>query len=114
MEIEQLREFFEEHDFRFDSFKDSTGTEFIEMETWTEGGVNMIIYLEPPNPEEFFKYVEDFNMDEEIDLHREMKGYKKAFTISESVKDFTKYKKRLNKVSKELKTKMKELSSEKI
>lgn len=64
-----------------------------ELETWTDGGVNMIFYLDTSDKvSEFSSIVNNFDVDEEIDLHREDKRYQKAFTISESVEDFEGFK----------------------
>lgn len=62
-----------------------------EIESWTNRGVNMIIFLNPFTVEEFIDYVNDFDVDEEIDLHRQNEQYKKDFTIRESVTDFEQY-----------------------
>ena len=68
------------------------GKQCAEIESWTYGGVDMIIYLEPFIKEEFIKFVDEyFDIDEEIELHRQDERYKQAFTISQSVKDFEKY-----------------------
>ena len=71
-----------------------------EIETFTNGGVNMIHYLETFTPQTFIGMVDDFDVDEEIDLHREGESYRKAFTIRESLKDFEAYHKHLKKVAK--------------
>ena len=67
----------------------------IELETWTNGGVNMLIYLDTTSEEtitqQFRNYVDNFDIDEEIDLHRQSKDYKDMFTITESVDDFRDY-----------------------
>ena len=76
--------------------------ECAEIDTHTEGGVNMIYALIPFNCEEFIEYAQDFNIDEEIDIHRKMKGYKEAFTIRESLADFEKYSKLINRIAKQL------------
>ena len=64
----------------------------VELETWTSGGVNMIITLLKDSDEtlieQFGEYVENFDTDEEIDVHRQDQRYKNAFTISQSVHDF--------------------------
>ena len=73
-----------------------------EVETWTEGGVNMVPALMPFTAEKFKEYVNGFSVDEEIDLHREGDLYKRNFTISESLKDFTNFHKRLKQVAKKL------------
>lgn len=78
----------------FDVHEDDTT---IELESWTNGGVNMIIYI---NKKDHFgndyltqlkEFVDNFNIDEEIDLHRESEQYCNDFTITESVEDFTEY-----------------------
>lgn len=71
-----------------------------EMETWTDGGVNMIVYLENEKGllEDFKDYVKYFDIEEEIDLYREEKDYKSAFTLKQSLKDFEDYLKWLNKI----------------
>lgn len=72
----------------------------IEMETWTDGGVNMIVCLEDEKGliESFKDYVEYFDVEEEIDLHRQGESYKKAFTLRQSLDDFEDYLKWLNKI----------------
>ena len=62
----------------------------LEMETWTDGGVNMIVCLEDEKGliESFKDYVEYFDVEEEIDLHRQGESYKKAFTLRQSLDDF--------------------------
>lgn len=72
----------------------------IEMETWTDGGVNMIVCLENDKGllENFKDYVENFDVEEEIDLHREGESYKRAFTLRQSLNDFEDYIKWLNKI----------------
>ena len=86
---ETLRDFFEENSFRVHM---EEGSESAEIETWTKGGVNMIFYLEPFTVEEFKERVENFDIDEEIELHREDVRYRKAFTITQSVADFQAFK----------------------
>ena len=72
----------------------------LEMETWTDGGVNMIVCLEDEKGliENFKDYVEYFDVEEEIDLHRQGESYKKAFTLRQSLDDFEDYLKWLNKI----------------
>lgn len=72
----------------------------IEMETWTDGGVNMIVCLENDKGllENFKDYVENFDVEEEIDLYREGESYKRAFTLRQSLDDFEDYLKWLNKI----------------
>ena len=65
----------------------------IELETWTNGGVNMFIYLNKNEDitQQFRKYIENFDIDEEIEIHRQNTDYKNAFSITESVDDFRDY-----------------------
>jgi hypothetical protein len=51
----------------------------------------MIITLNPFTVDGFAEYVESFDVDDEIDLHRQDKRYREAFRITQSVDDFTKY-----------------------
>lgn len=62
----------------------------LELEQWTNGGVDMIIYFDKNQDiiEELEKYVDNFDIDEEIDLYRENKDYRENFTIRESLEDF--------------------------
>ena len=64
-----------------------------ELETWTNGGVNMFIYLNKNEDitKQFREYVENFDIDEEIEIHRQDDRYKNAFSITDSVDDFRDY-----------------------
>ena len=63
-----------------------------ELEQWTDGGVDMIIYIDGTDKktvtEQFIEYVENFDIDEEIDIYRQDKSYREVFTISRSLHDF--------------------------
>jgi hypothetical protein len=87
MTTKKLQEFFENQDFNVHLYEQD-GVQCAEVEKWTDGGVDMIINLNPFTKEEFIGYVNDFNVDEEIESHRQDPAYKKAFTISEGLKDF--------------------------
>lgn len=105
MTTEKLQAFFEEQGFNVYLFEQDN-KQCAEVEKWTDGGVDMVICLQPFKKEEFVKYVEEeFDMDEVIDLHRQGDDYKKLFTITESVKDFTDFHNHL----KEVVVKLKEL-----
>lgn len=60
------------------------------IEAWTDGGVDMYIYIEPnKNIIEVLKeYISNFDIDEEIEIYRQDQNYKQNFTIRESLKDF--------------------------
>lgn len=86
----KLIDFFEEEGFQVYVEK-----EFAEIEKWTDGGVDMVITLYPFSKEKFIEYVNDFNVDEQIDFYREGELYRKNFTVSQSLKDFRDFKKSL-------------------
>lgn len=77
-----------------------------ELNTYTERGVNQILFLDfryteknPQNPNDLFKIlsdrINDIDIDEEIDIHRQMPDYKKTFSIQESLEDFKEWKEKL-------------------
>lgn len=79
-----------------------------EIEDWTAGGVDMIHFIDLRgkdinNPEDWKDEISaiaaDFDVDEEIDLHRESERYRKAFTISASVHDFEAWEERLRQLA---------------
>jgi len=76
-----------------------------EIETWTDKGVNMIVYIDKNESliSGLEKYLNDFDIDEEIDLHRQDQRYKDHFTIKESLKDFEGFVSDLESLIKELK-----------
>jgi 5,10-methenyltetrahydromethanopterin hydrogenase len=88
MKTNKLIKFFENEGFSVHLFEQDK-KQCAELEVWTNGGVDMIIVLNPITEKEFINYVDNFEVDEEIDLHRQDERYKNAFSISESVKDFT-------------------------
>ena len=88
MTTKKLKKFFEDNNFSVYLFKQD-GKQCAEIESFTDGGVDMIITLQTFIKEEFFDYVDDFDVDELIDLHRQDKSYRANFTISQSLKDFT-------------------------
>lgn len=88
----------------------------IEIETWTNGGVNMIhsiyffedyqdLYDKDNINKKLQEIYENFSIDDEIDLHRQNDSYKNNFSISQSLEDFTEYQTRLKDLSKNFVTK---------
>ena len=102
MTSNKLRDFFENEDFLVHPFEQD-GQQCAEVEKWTDGGVDMIITLIPFTKDEFISYVDDFDIDEEIDFHRQDKQYKAVFTISQSMADFTEFHDMLKEVAEKLK-----------
>ena len=64
----------------------------LELESCTNGGVNMLIGIDKDSDYDLLaqleQFVENFDIDEEIDIHREDENYKRKFTIRESINDF--------------------------
>lgn len=90
MKPNKLKDFFKEQGFNVNLFEQE-GVQCADIEKRTDGGVDMIICLQPFTKEEFLLYVDDFDVDEVIDLHRQSNNYKSYFTIAESLKDFTNF-----------------------
>lgn len=65
-----------------------------ELETWTNEGVDMIITIEKNGDtllEQLKEYIDNFDIDSEIDMYRENEEYRNKFTIKESLEDFESY-----------------------
>lgn len=64
----------------------------LSLESWSIGGVDMWIYLDKKSDDsvvaQLEDYINNFDIDEEIEIYREDEEYKEVFTISESLKDF--------------------------
>ena len=86
-EQKRLHDYLEENGRSVFLFKQD-GEICAEVEDWTDRGVNMIITLMPFSFDELQSYYDGFDIDEEIDLHRQDERYRKAFRISHSVSDF--------------------------
>lgn len=92
----------------------------MEIETWTDGGVDMIhtfyfcdeyqgIYDKNNIKNQLKEIADNFSVDDEIDMYRQNIDYKRNFTISESLKDFNDYRKKLNNLANNFITKYHEL-----
>lgn len=83
--IEKIEEF-------FGVYEDN---EIVELETWTDGGVNMHIVLRKDSDksylQQFEDYLKNFDVDEEIEIYRQDTQYRNDFTIRESLEDFEAY-----------------------
>lgn len=58
--------------------------------------------------------VDNFSVDDEIDMYRQDANYKSNFTISQSLEDFTEYQKKLEDLANNFNTKYHELNLSKI
>lgn len=86
--IKNEREILENY---FDIFENKNG---YELETWTNGGVDMIITIEKNGDtllEQLKEYIDNFDIDSEIDIYRKNEEYRNRFTIKESIEDFEDY-----------------------
>ena len=63
-----------------------------EIESWTNCGVDMFIYIDKLSDEsledQLDQFVDNFDIDEVIDLHREDSNYRETFKIETSLEDF--------------------------
>lgn len=63
-----------------------------DLESWTDGGVDMIINLpkdtEKPLITLLKDFIQSFDIDEEIDVYRQDEEYRNHFTIRDSITDF--------------------------
>lgn len=79
----------------------------LELEQWTNGGVDMTIYIDLCSQydlvEQFEYYVDNFDIDDEIDIYRQDEDYRNHFTITESVKDFQEWEEFIKNILKQLK-----------
>lgn len=101
---EKQRKILEE---KFNIFEETyADRKYLELEAWTNGGVDMIIEVDILNNDiisELEDYLDNFDIDEEIDMYRQDKRYREAFRITESVKDFEEWVKFIEETIKELK-----------
>ena len=100
-------------DICIDDYKEDDKLCGYELNTYTHRGVNQILFLDfretqlnPENPGDFIKIlsdrIDDIDIDEEIELHRKIPDYKRAFSVRESLEDFEKWKENLQLLLKEI------------
>ena len=107
--INEVIERLNECNIQVDEYKEGKKLCGYELNTYTNGGVNLLVFIDfrntnkrPKNASHFielyYQYLNDFDIDNEIDVHREMRGYKKEFTLAESIQDFTDWKTKLQNI----------------
>lgn len=65
----------------------------IEISTYTDRNVNMLIELDLNNIyDSLEEWIDTFDIEEEIELHRESDKFRKAFTLKQSLEDFEDFK----------------------
>ena len=95
---ELLQDFLEANEFIVHLYEQD-GIQCAEIEKWTDGGVDMNLNLNPFSKEEFINVVKNFDIDDEIMTNRQDSRYCADFTLTQSLKDFTKFHKKLKKVA---------------
>ena len=111
---------FEEFGYKVDLLYENGMVSGYEIETWTDGGVDMIhditffddyenVYSVEAIKKELANLYQSFEVDEEIDVYRQMQDYKKAFTIRQSLEDFEQYDKKLEDLMINFREKYKEI-----
>jgi len=101
MTIKKLKEFFEKEGFQVHLTRQDK-RQCAEVEKWTSGGVDMIAWLNPFTVEEFKSYVNDFDVDDQVQTHYQDPKYRNAFTIRQSLDDFTEFHNHLKEVAAKL------------
>ena len=94
-----------------DKYEEDGEVRGFELNTYTDGGVNEVIFIDLRGQEitfenyvkEFEKYVNEYDINERIDMYRQDKLYKQNFTIEESLEDFKSFKENLELVLSKLK-----------
>ena len=107
--VNEIIERLEESNIRIENYKEKNKLCGYELETYTDCGVNQIIFLDfrdseldPENAKDFLKVfndrIESINVDEEIELYRQDKTYSNNFSIKVSLKDFEDWKENLENI----------------
>lgn len=77
-----------------------------ELESWTNCGVDMFIYIDKLSDEsledQLDQFVDSFDIDEVIDIHREDSNYRETFKIETSLEDFKDWINKVEEIIKEL------------
>tara|TARA_R110000772_G_C13040730_1_gene412910 strand:- start:76 stop:426 length:351 start_codon:yes stop_codon:yes gene_type:complete len=109
--LEQIFEIIEENEISIHKYEEDKKLFGYELSTFTQGGVNEILFLdfrsENQNPEnvsdfikEFKDYINSQSIDDRIERNRQSPLYRNDFTIKESLKDFTNFQKKLKRILK--------------
>ena len=114
-DIKQIIEIIEKNDISIHEYEENNILCGYELNTYTDAGVNEIIFLDfreenqdPKNVDDFIKefksYMKYYGIDERIEMNRQDPKYKEDFTLKQSLKDFSKWNKKIKKLIKELET----------
>ena len=111
--LQQILDIIEAKGISIDNYEENGKLCGYELDTYTAGGVNQIIFLDFRNEEqdaenandfidEFNSYVRNIDIDEEIELNRQNQNYKDNFTLRQSLDDFEEWKSELKEIAEEL------------
>lgn len=98
--LQQCEAFLDENNIGHSRYEENGECIGIEIEQWTDGGVDMIHLIDGRDrdmddpdwwKDELESIYEAFDVDEEIDIHRQDEKYCSAFTCRRSVEDFEEY-----------------------
>lgn len=98
----------ESQGFKHTRYKENGVCVGIEFEDWTPGGVDMIHLIDGRNKDmteegwwrsEIYDIYENFDVDSEIDMHRQDERYRKEFSCRQSVEDFEAWQRRLEQLN---------------
>ena len=111
--LHQCEAFLDEHNICHSRYEENGECVGIIMEQWTDGGVDMMHLIDGQDrdmnepdwwKDELESIYESFDIDEEIDLHRQGEKYRSAFTYRQSVEDFENYDKWLEGIAEQAKS----------
>lgn len=111
--LHQCEAFLDENNIGYSRYKENGECVGIEIEQWTDGGVDMIHLIDgrdrDMNDPDWWKdeleaISEAFDVDEEIDINRQDEKYRSAFTYRQSVEDFEDYDKWLKGIAEQAKS----------
>ena len=110
--LEQIFDILENNNIIIDNYEENEKLCGYELNTYTKGGVNQIIFLDfrdngnPKKANDFIKNlserIDDIDIDDEIEVNRQDQNYKANFTLRESLNDFEEWKKELENIVKQI------------
>lgn len=111
--LKQIFDIIEEAEISIDDYFEEGKLCGYELNSYTQAGVNEILFLDfrkehqnPTNVNDFIKEFKDYvnaqTIDERIDNNRQSEAYKRDFTLKESLTDFTNFDKKLRELLKEI------------
>jgi hypothetical protein len=106
--LKQIFDILENKNISIDNYKEGNKLCGYELNTYTDRGVNQIIFLDfrdGGNPkkandfiEKFSSRINDIDIDDEIESNRQDKLYRANFSIRQSVEDFESWKEDLEEI----------------